>query len=112
PPVRRFEIHAENYMTGGVAATELQQVARDYPLSIHSVGLSLGSVDGPNPQPLERLRELVARYEPCLVSDHLSWSAVDGMHFPDLLPLPYTGESLDVFATGVDRAQSALRREI
>jgi uncharacterized protein (UPF0276 family) len=112
PLVRWFEIHAENYMTHGAAATELEQVSRDYRLSIHAVGLSLGSVGGPDPKHLARLRELVARYEPCLVSDHLSWSAVDGVHFPDLLPLPYTEESLDVFATGVDRAQSALRREI
>jgi hypothetical protein len=112
PPVRWFEIHAENYMSCGVAATELEQISRDYPLSIHAVGLSLGSAGGPDPKHLERLRELVARFEPCLVSDHLSWSAVDGVHFPDLLPLPYTEESLDVFATSVDRAQSALRREI
>jgi uncharacterized protein (UPF0276 family) len=112
PLVRWFEIHAENYMTHGVAATELEQVSRDYPLSIHAVGLSLGSIGGPDAKHLARLRELVARYEPCLVSDHLSWSAVDGVHFPDLLPLPYTEESLDVFAIGVDRAQSALRREI
>jgi uncharacterized protein len=112
PPVRWFEIHAENYMTDSVAASELEQIARDYPLSIHAVGLSLGSVGGPDPKHLERLRELVVRYEPCLVSDHLSWSAVDGVHFPDLLPLPYTEESLDVFATGVDQAQSVLRREI
>jgi uncharacterized protein len=112
PSVRWFEIHAENYMTESVAAAELEQLSRDYPLSIHAVGLSLGSVCGPDPKHLERLRELVTRYEPCLVSDHLSWSAVDGIHLPDLLPLPHTEESLDVFASGVDRAQSVLRREI
>jgi uncharacterized protein (UPF0276 family) len=112
PVVSWLEVHPENYMTEGSASEELDRIAGDYPLSLHAVGLSLGSVGGPDSAHLERLKELVTRYQPHLVSDHLSWSAVDGIHLPDLLPLPYTDESLDVFSAGVDRVQSALKRPI
>ena len=63
-------------MTDGIAS-RLERIASDYPLSLHAVGLSLGSMGGPDPQHLQRLKELVTRYQPLLVSDHLSWSAVD-----------------------------------
>jgi len=112
PAVNWFEVHPENYMTAGAQSAELEQIATDYPLSLHAVGLSLGTAGGPDLAYLERLGELVSRYQPCLVSDHLSWSAVDGTYFPDLLPLPCTDEALDVFAEGVDRTQSALKRQI
>jgi uncharacterized protein len=112
PAVHWLEVHPENYMTEGAQSAELERIATDYPLSLHAVGLSLGSVGGPDPAHLERLRELVSRYQPGLVSDHLSWSAIDGTHFPDLLPLPYTQEALEVFAASVDRTQSTLRRQL
>jgi uncharacterized protein len=108
PAVHWLEVHPENYMTEGAQSVELEQIANDYPLSLHAVGLSLGTAGGPALAHLERLRELVSRYQPCLVSDHLSWSAVDGTYFTDLLPLPYTREALDVFSAGVDRTQSIL----
>jgi uncharacterized protein (UPF0276 family) len=107
-----LEVHPENYMTQGVVLEELDAIVKMYPLSLHSVGLSLGSVGAPDCDHLKRLRRLVERYQPALVSDHLSWSAFRGTHFPDLLPLPYTRESLQVFATNVDRVQSQLRRNI
>jgi hypothetical protein len=112
PAAAWLEVHPENYMTEGVASAELDRIACDYPLSLHAVGLSLGSVGGPDPQHLKRLQELVTRYQPLLVSDHLSWSAVDGIHLPDLLPLPYNSEALGVFVESVDRMQSALKRQI
>ena len=112
PAVHWLEVHPENYMTEGVQSAELERIANDYPLSLHAVGLSLGTAGGPDLAHLERLRELVSRYQPCLISDHLSWSAVDGTYFPDLLPLPYTDEALGVFAAGVDRTQSTLQRQM
>lgn len=112
PAAAWLEVHPENYMTDGIASAELERIASDYPLSLHAVGLSLGSVGGPDPEHLERLKELVKRYQPLLVSDHLSWSAVDGIHLPDLLPLPYNSEALGVFVDSVDRVQSALKRQI
>jgi uncharacterized protein (UPF0276 family) len=112
PNIAWLEVHPENYMTEGNVPAELGLIARHYPLSLHAVGLSLGSVAGPDPEHLERLARLVARYQPGLVSDHLSWSASDGIHLPDLLPLPYTEEALDVFAGNVERVQDTLGRPI
>ena len=112
PAVAWLEVHPENYMTDAAQSAELERIANNYPLSLHAVGLSLGSVEGPDPAHLEKLRELVSRYQPCLVSDHLSWIAIDGNHFPDLLPLPYTEEALEVFAASVDRTQSSLKRQL
>jgi uncharacterized protein len=112
PDVAWLEVHPENYMTDGSASEELERIADDYPLSLHAVGLSLGSPAGPDPEHLARLVELVARYQPGLVSDHLSWSASDGIHLPDLLPLPYTEEALAVFASNVELVQDALGRTV
>ena len=115
PAVAWFEVHPENYMTSGLA-DELAAVAERYPVSLHAVGLSLGSACGVDPDHLSRLKALERRVRPGLVSDHLSWSAVNGpagpMHLPDLLPLPYTEEALQVVAANVDRVQDALGRRI
>jgi uncharacterized protein len=112
PPVSWFEVHAENFMTHGVLVDELDSIAAHYPLSLHCVGLSLGSVALPERTHLQRLRELVAKCNPDLISDHLAWNAVDGMHLPDLLPLPYTEESLEVVIRNVHHVQDVLRRRI
>jgi uncharacterized protein (UPF0276 family) len=112
PNIAWLEVHPENYMTDGSASEELERIAHDYPLSLHAVGLSLGSPAGPDAQHLARLKQMVARYQPGSVSDHLSWSASDGIHLPDLLPLPYTEEALAVFATNVERVQETLARPI
>jgi hypothetical protein len=112
PNIEWLEVHPENYMTDGSVAAELEHIARDYPLSLHAVGLSLGSPTGPDAEHLARLKQLVARYQPGLVSDHLSWSASDGIHLPDLLPLPYTEEALEVFTGNVERVQDTLGRTI
>src|SRR5690349_644639 len=82
-----LEVHPENYMSAEPSARELDVIRRDHALSLHGVGLSLGSADGLNDNHLERLSKLILRYAPGLVSDHLSWSGIEGVHLPDLLPL-------------------------
>ena len=111
PDVAWFEVHTENYLGGGKAPAILDAVRNDYPLSLHGVGLSLGSVDGIDEAHLERVALAVARFEPGLVSEHLSWNIVDGTYLADLLPLPLTEEALAVVCRNVDRVQSRLRRK-
>jgi len=112
PVVPWFEVHAENYFGGGSVRRILETVRRDYPLSLHGVGLSLGSAEGLNPAHLARLAALASALEPGLVSEHLSWSVVGGSYLADLLPLPLTEESLDVVCRHVEQAQQALGRTI
>jgi uncharacterized protein len=112
PAAAWFEVHAENYMGGGTPLIYLDAIRRDYPLSLHGVGLSLGSADGLHERHLFRLRRLVERIEPDLVSDHLSWSAAGGTHFAELLPLPLTEEALAVVCRNVEVTQDFLGRGI
>jgi len=112
PAAAWLEVHAENYMGGGKPLMYLDAVRRDYPLSLHGVGLSLGSADGLNERHLVRLRNLAQRVGPGLVSEHLSWSAIGGAHFADLLPLPFTEESLAIVCRNVEIAQDFLGRRI
>ena len=112
PEVAWFEIHTENYMGGGTPLRYLDAIRRDYPISCHGVGLSLGSAEGLDLEHLARVRRVVERAEPALVSEHLSWSTVGGRYLADLLPLPMTEEALDVVCRNVDRAQTELRRRI
>ena len=112
PPVAWLEVHPENYMGGGKPIAYLDRIRRDYPISLHGVGLSLGSADGLDAAHLARLRRLADRIEPSLVSEHLSWSALDGVHFPELLPLPLTEEALAVVSQNVEVMQDFLGRRI
>ena len=112
PAVAFFEVHPENYILDKGGLTKLSRIRTDYPLSLHAVGLSLGSKDGVDEMHLSRLRDLADRLEPHLVSDHLSWSTADGVYLNDLLPLPYTKEACDVVARNVERVQSMLKRQI
>ena len=112
PAIAWLEVHTENYLGGGPSARTLDAVRRDYPLSLHGVGLSVGSADGIDRQHLLRVREAVKRFQPGLVSEHLSWSAVAGRYLPDLLPLPMTQEALDVVSRHVDEVQTTLGRRI
>ena len=105
PAIGWLEFHAENYMGGGSAVRAVERLRADYPLSIHGVGLSLGSADGIDDAHLERLARLVERLEPVLVSEHLSWSVTGGAYLNHLLPLPYTDEALELFCDNVSRAQ-------
>lgn len=113
PRVAWFEVHSENYFAeGGKALAALDRVRAHYPLSLHGVGLSLGSVDPLDPTHLGKLKRLIARTEPALVSEHLCWSGIGGRHFNDLLPLPYTEEALDHVCARVDEVQTTLGREL
>ena len=112
PPLGWLEIHAENYMGGGAAARELERVRADYPISVHGVGLSLGTAGPLDTRHLERLARVVERCEPLLVSEHLAWSIADGAYLNHLLPLPLTSESLAVMVEHVDAVQTRLRRRL
>lgn len=113
PALGWVEVHAENYMAaGGPRLRTLETIRADWPLSIHGVGLSIGSADGIDADHLARLAALVRRFEPGLVSEHLAWSGDAAGYLNDLLPLPYTREALDVVCAGVGRVQDALARPI
>lgn len=108
-----FEVHAENYMVdGGPRLAMLEALRAARPLSLHAVGLSLGGIEEPDREHLGRLRSLIDRFEPALVSEHLAWSRSDGACFPDLLPFPRTNELLGVISRNIDIAQDKLGRMI
>ncbi len=113
PAVPWLEVHSENFFAdGGYPHDVLSEVRSHYPLSLHGVGLSLGSADPLSVWHLAKLKDLVGRYQPGLVSEHLCWSSVDGSYLNDLLPLPYTEEALRHVAERVLQAQDALGRQI
>lgn len=106
------EVHTENYMGGGQPLAFIESIRRDRPVSLHGVGLSLGSVDGLDAAHLERIRQVADRLAPGLMSEHLSWSIAGGVYLADLLPLPRTEEALAVVCCNVDQAQAALGRQL
>jgi uncharacterized protein (UPF0276 family) len=113
PPVPWFEVHSENYFAdGGPALAALERIRADYPLSLHGVGLSLGSTDPLDAGHLAKLKRLAERVDPARVSEHLCWSSVNGRHYNDLLPLPYTREALDHVCARVCATQDFLGRAI
>lgn len=108
-----YEIHAENYMIdGGPQLSMLERVRGVCPVSVHGVGLSLAAAADPDEAHLTRLRELVQRVEPFLISEHLAWSSWSGHSFPDLLPFPRTEASLSRLARNIEITQERLRRRI
>lgn len=112
PAAAWFEVHPENYKGGGTPVRYLDAIRRHYPISLHGVGLSLGSAGGLEERHLARLRALIERVEPDLVSEHLSWSEAGGVHFAELLPLPLTEEALAVVCRNVEVTQDFLGRQI
>lgn len=113
PDVAWLEIHSENFLApGGPRILALEDIRRDYPISCHGVGLSLGSVGGLDQDHLDRLSKLFEWVQPGLISEHVSWSVVDGTYLNDLLPLPYTEESLATICQNVDQAQEHFGRQI
>jgi uncharacterized protein (UPF0276 family) len=113
PPVGFIEVHSENYFgRGGKPLHFLERARQDYPLSLHGVGLSLGSSDPLNEAHLDRLADLVDRFEPTWVSEHACWSSRGGIYANDLLPLPYTEEALLHIVSRIQRVQERLGRQI
>ncbi len=112
-PARWFEVHAENYMgAGGRPHANLTAIRERFPVSVHGVGLSIGAERGLDPDHVARLAEVVKRYEPGLVSEHLAWSTHDTHYLNDLLPVPYTQATLDRVVSHIGHVQDALQRPI
>jgi len=108
-----FEVHAENYMgAGGRPHRALEVVRRDHSLSLHGVCMSIGAPQPLDQAHLQRFRDLVRRYEPALVSEHLAWSTHERVYFNDLLPLPYTEATLATVCDHIDEVQDAIGRPL
>lgn len=113
PPIGWLEVHSENFFTAGSnALSNLIALSQLYPISLHGIGLSLGSASGVQMAHLERLAKLIELVQPKFVSEHLSWGYINGVYMHDLLPVPYTDESLKVFSHNIEVVQEFLNREI
>jgi len=113
PAVGFLEAHSENFFRiGGVPFQYLMKCREHYPVSLHGVGLSLGSADGVKNAHLDKLKTLVALVAPALISEHISWSGIDGTAAPDLLPLPMTHEALNTVTANIQKVQDSLQRRI
>ena len=110
PEASWFEIHPENYLANPYAAELLFEIARSYPVSVHSVGVSVGSAGGIDRIHLARVKALIDRLDPIMVSGHLAWSTHEGDYLNDLLPLPYHRESLAIVTDHINQVQDALGR--
>ena len=113
PTLGWLEIHSENYFNpDSVARAQLREIATHYPLSCHGIGLSLGSADPINIAHLQQLKQLIDDIQPFAISEHLSWSSVNGQYFNDLLPLPYTEQTLAHFSDKTMQAQDFLGQQL
>jgi uncharacterized protein (UPF0276 family) len=113
PRVDWLEVHTENFLhPGGWDSHVLERLRHDYPISLHGVGMGIGSARGFSERHLQRVRDAVRRFEPMLVSEHLCWGAIDDRHLNDLLPMPLTREALTLTCERVDRIQEVLGRQI
>jgi len=108
-----FEILSENYMVpGGKPLAMLDKIRQDYPMVMHGVSMSIGTPDGPSIDYLKELKKLAQRVQPMWISDHLCWTGVHGYNAHDLLPLPYTEETVQLVAKNIRRVQDYLERPI
>lgn len=113
PNVGWFEVHSENYFYAGtIACQALQDIRKDYPISLHGVGLSLGSKDLLDYTHLGKLKQLIEWVAPCFVSEHLSWNRSAQHFLPDLFPIPYNDESFEVFAANISRVQDFIQQRL
>ena len=112
PALSWLEVHPENYLGGGPAVRALEAIRADYPLSFHAVGLSVGSAEDVDRRHLNRMKGLVDRFQPAMVSEHLAWSQAGGAYLNHLLPLPYTEESLAAVCRNVEEVQTTLGRRV
>ncbi|MBV1874095.1 MAG: DUF692 domain-containing protein [Gammaproteobacteria bacterium] len=113
PDIPWFELLTENYMSSdGPALIHAQRIRENYPVTLHGVGMSLGSVDPLNSEYLTRLKNLARRLEPSYISDHLAWVSTEGKYTHDLLPLPYTKEALQHVSERIQQVQDFLGRQL
>ena len=110
PPVGWLEIHPENFLANPHATELLLELAREYPISVHTVGVSIGSAGGIDRLHLRRVRALIDKVNPILVSGHLAWSTHAGEYLNDLLPLPYNQETLRILTDHIHEVQDGLAR--
>jgi len=113
PDVGWFEVHAENYLgAGGAPLHNLEKICEHYPLSIHGVGMSIGSADGIDKNHLKRVASLVERFQPASFSEHLAWSTHDNVFYSDLLPVPYNRAVEDIVCEHIDIVQTTMNRQM
>ncbi len=112
PALGFLEVHTENYLGGGPAAAALERLRSDYVISLHGVGLSLGGADPLDRRHLMRVKSLVERIQPALVSEHLAWSVGGGAYLNHLLPLPYDDSRLEATSRRIAEVQETLGRTI
>ena len=113
PDVGWMEVHSENYFgEGGKPLYYLEKISEHYPISLHGVGMSIGSTDKINYSHLHKLKALISRFQPFLISEHLSWGSFKGRYFNDLFPMPYTDEALLHMVNQVNLVQDYLNRQI
>jgi uncharacterized protein (UPF0276 family) len=113
PRIPWLEAHTENYFYPDSPSSKyLDNITQDYPISLHGVGLSLGSSDGINQNHLRKIKETIGRYQPTLVSEHISWSNHDSVSVPDLLPVPLTQEAFSILKRNIETVQDYLGRQI
>jgi uncharacterized protein (UPF0276 family) len=112
PAIGFFEVHTENYLGGGPAVAALERVRRDCPVALHGVGLSLAGADPLDRRHLLRIKGVVDRIQPALVSEHLAWSLIGGAYLNHLLPLPYDHTRLDETSRRIEQVQETLGRTI
>ncbi len=112
PDIGWIEVHPENYFSGGKPRHYLTKARELYPLSLHAVGLSLGSIERVSKDHLADMKELIDIYEPFHISDHASWSMSGNAHLNDLMPLPYTQETLETLCRNINETQEYFGRQI
>jgi len=112
PSAGWLEVHAENYMHASPATAALERLRNHYTLSIHGVGLSLGSAQGVDRVHLAGLKALCDRFQPAMVSEHLAWCVGDGIYLNDLMPLPHDEEALAIVCRNIEQTQEAIGRRI
>ncbi len=112
PDIGWIEVHPENYFSGGKPRHYLEKARELYPLSLHSIGLSLGSTEEVSNLHLQEIKELIDIFEPFNISDHASWSASGNAHLNDLMPLPYTEETLTTICRNIEKTQEFFGRQI
>lgn len=112
PKISWVEVHSENYFGGGMPLNYLQRIRENYELSLHGVGLSLGSSERVRKTHIKMVQKLIEQLSPIFVSEHLSWNITQNFYLNDLIPVPYTQESLRIFVRNIDEVQNTLGRQI